>query len=146
VKRLILLALVLATVFCNGGFAEEVKELHTHTYKIWWVRPDLYKVPDGTMQEETAVCLYTFETDDNKQPLIFEGTVENPKTGFSYLSIEEINQFPDEEVLISFFYDGDKPDGSEYTWTTLKKVLLGIESLSDYDKSRDGTDAKKIRI
>jgi hypothetical protein len=146
VKRLILLALVLATVICNGGFAEEGKELHTHEYKMTWRTPDYNQVINGAYVEQIAVCVFSFETAENKQPLIFEGTTENPKTDFSYMSIEEINQLPDEEILVSFFYDDGKEGEPEYILSSLKKVLLGLESLFDYEKSRDGTEVKKLRI
>jgi hypothetical protein len=145
VKRLILLALVLAIVLCNTCFAEEGTGLHTHTYTGSWVM-DFPRELNGVMKEFTMVLYYTFETSEVKQPLIFEGTDENPKTGFSYMSIEEINQLPYSEVFAKVFYDGDKVLRETYIQTDLKKVLKRIEDLFDYKELKDGTIQKKLRI
>jgi hypothetical protein len=145
VKRLILLALVLAIGLCNTCFAEEETGLHTHTYTGSWVM-DFPQEVDGVMKELTLEFYYTFETSEVKQPLIFEGTDENPKTGFSYMSIEEINQLRYPEVPAKILYDGDKVHRETYIETDLKKALLSLEKLFEYKELKDGTIQKGLRI
>jgi hypothetical protein len=98
---------------------------------------------EGTVKTQTYD--YTFQTNDTKQPLIFEGTEENPKTGFSYMSLEEIEQLEIGQKMVPWEYDGDRILSRINKKLGLKIALLELEKIFDYKILKDGTMQKNIR-
>jgi hypothetical protein len=129
---------------CFSAYAEETVEKHEHIYETYEKSQLLWDTPDGE-KEITHVYRYSFFTTEEKQPLMFQDTEDNPKTGFSRLSLEEILQFPDGKIEFAVVYDGDKVLETAYDSSFIKNNLLELEKLFVYEEQDDGTIKRVLR-
>jgi hypothetical protein len=119
------------------AFAEETPTTEKTPMVVYSIEIPLRAGENG----EERIGVWEVMGYEQKQPLIFQDTAENPKTGFSCFTPEEIQLMPDGYMKL-------KVKGTSKTTEynhRLKKALLEIEALYEYKTQKDGTIVRSIR-
>jgi hypothetical protein len=119
------------------AFAEETPTTEKTPMVVYSIEIPLSKGENG----EERIGVWEVMGYEEKQPLIFQGTEENPKTDFSRLSLEEIELLPDGPVKRVKVKNTSK---TTEIINGLKKALLELEALYEYKPQKDGSILRRI--